>query len=704
MHEIWKAVFSLSLSGTVVILTLFVLCRVFRKTLSRSWQYYIWLVAVFRLLIPFSGELNLVGTVLTELETAVDQGDLSLSGPVGAAEEMAERQIAEGSDTVPEDSPDASRTGRIRQEEPAVREWDSILVEHLSMIWLAGAVFLLLRRVMAYQSFAAYLRLGSRPAKLEQMERFGQILEAEKVRGNVELYVNASVSSPLLIGCFRPRVILPEKPLPETDLYYTALHELTHCRRYDLFYKWLLQVTICLHWFNPFVWLMGREVNRACELACDEAVLDRLEAEEKRAYGDTLLRAAESGGSWKSGFGVLTMHESGRLLKGRLEAILAHTGRPWWVKVISLTLAVQLGCSAAALGVYAGPKKAGVPFTSGGNDFLLSNHTNVIEQDHIFYILCDGVTEEEIPLAGVVDGIGIMVVHKDRSLFLTLPDDTEDLEEEAENVCAEMLEKGRMTEQDARLVIETAGELQERADASEEDDRPFDDYFIQNMYYRDGYLFQIGYELREEKVGDYAGTALTLENGEQLYVSFADTDQNWMEDTVFLDALGSLISEFRQRTGNRVSNIKHPFVSGVEYVGTDVERLTAEYYEAEECGRYSALLPELNADLQRDYLERAANGSDSAFFSITLGSLYRGGSLTEKQINDYMFKAYEDGNTAFFAILTGYMSEEQKQEWYTRLLEEEGGKSSYTAILRGELEDVEEKEEDWEDWDFDWDW
>ena len=104
----------------------------------------------------------------------------------------------------------------------------------------------------------------------------------------VEFYTNGLVSSPLLIGFFRPCIILPTTDIPKDDLKYTLLHELTHFKRKDMFYKWLAQITICLHWFNPFVYIMEHEISRECELSCDEEMIRSLNEKERRKYGDTL--------------------------------------------------------------------------------------------------------------------------------------------------------------------------------------------------------------------------------------------------------------------------------------------------------------------------------------------------------------------------------------------------------------------------------
>lgn len=482
MSEVWKVILSLSLSGTVLMGMLLLFCRFFQRKLSRGWQYYIWLAVVARLLIPFSGELNLTGSVFAELEQSAGQENLSAG---------QERDIT--SALQPED---AGRSAATSDQEEYL--FDSGKAEQngaegtaAGILWLIGAAALLIRKIIIYQRFIWRMRAGSEPADLELLERFGRIAEEMGMKKTVELRINGLASSPLLAGFIRPMVILPSAELSEKDFRYTALHELTHYRRLDACYKWLVQFVICLHWFNPFVRLLGRETDRACEFACDEAVVARLTADEKRAYGDTLLHAAESGSVWRYHAGAVTLHESGKQLKGRLEAVMGYRKRTGWMKVLSMALAAGVLGSAAVLGTYAGPKeeetsafdredtgpfsdgKEELRFTSGGDDFLLTDGIHVIERDEVVYILCDGLTEEDVPLAGAVDGTMIMVVHQARSdpahsaatasVSVTLSRGRSVILEEAKEICREMQQKKILSEDDAELILETAGELQKRA-------------------------------------------------------------------------------------------------------------------------------------------------------------------------------------------------------------------------------------------------
>ena len=221
-------------------------------------------------------------------------------------------------------------------------------------------------RVSAYLHFLRCLRAGRRevsaPALLDLLARTGEEL---KVRRPVELWENPLAASPMLLGLVRPRIVLPSAAVSEADFRCTALHELTHYRRRDLLYKWLVQLTVCLHWWNPLVWVMAREIDRACELACDEAVLRRLKPEERLSYGDALLRALESGGGYRAARGSVSLGESAELLKERLSAIMNFKKPSRWTALLSLVLAAALTTGAAAAGAYTGPAKRGASPVKG---------------------------------------------------------------------------------------------------------------------------------------------------------------------------------------------------------------------------------------------------------------------------------------------------------------------------------------------------
>lgn len=373
MNEILKVVLSLSLSGTLLILLLFLLRPLFRKRLSKRWQYYIWLLVVARLLFPLAPETNLMATLFQRTDRA---SELTEIVSTDTWQDVIIDQFQTGEVT------DGQNDRHSEQEEPAesvnspVRNGVATVWQNLWIGWLVAALILFARKITIYQDFVKYVRAGSvEVADIDLLERFGKLVEQNQIKTTVELCTNPLISSPLLIGFFRPCIILPAADLPAADFDYTIRHELMHFKRRDMFYKWLVQFTVCIHWFNPFVYLMSRETGRLCELSCDEAVIRKLDAQGRRAYGDTLLNAIGPGGSYRDSLVSLTLNESGELLKERLDAIKKFRKIPKWAIFTSLFLTGMLVCGFSFLGAYAANTHNGTYPDAGADTVSLRTHS-----------------------------------------------------------------------------------------------------------------------------------------------------------------------------------------------------------------------------------------------------------------------------------------------------------------------------------------
>ena len=362
MSEAFKIPLSLSCSGALLILVL-LLCRpLFRGRLSKRWQYYIWLVVVARLLLPFAPEMNLMGAVfqgienggLAQIEAVLSPGQDTSSAPVSqdgageSAEGEQEKPISTQGNAprAPVSVPEGKSGAQSSQAKSAAGL-------AIGLCWLVVALILMIRKITIYQSFVKYIKAGCAEVEdLDRLEQFGRLVEQSGVKTAVELSTNHLISSPLLIGFFHPCIVLPTERLSESEFQYTILHELTHFKRRDMFYKWLVQFAICMHWFNPFVHLMGREVERACELSCDEAVIRDLDLQGRRAYGDTLLSAIGSGGSYKNAIASVTLGESKDKLEERLDAIKGFRKPSRFVVSLTAVLTIAICVGAVAAGAY----------------------------------------------------------------------------------------------------------------------------------------------------------------------------------------------------------------------------------------------------------------------------------------------------------------------------------------------------------------
>ncbi len=114
-----------------------------------------------------------------------------------------------------------------------------------------------------------------------------------------------------------------------------------------MWYKWLYQALLCVHWFNPVLYLAGRKLNADCELACDEAVVASLTGEGKKVYGNILINAAEWSGTFRRNIPYTTLLERRQDLKERLKGILHYKKQKKIGVLISVCTALGLLCLTA---------------------------------------------------------------------------------------------------------------------------------------------------------------------------------------------------------------------------------------------------------------------------------------------------------------------------------------------------------------------
>lgn len=97
---------------------------------------------------------------------------------------------------------------------------------------------------------------------------------------------------------------------------------------------------------------MSREINRNCELSCDEVVISTLDIEGRQAYGDTLIHAMGAGGDYKNSLASITLNESTELLKERLKAIMNYKKTSKLVVAMTFMFTIFLAVGAQATGAY----------------------------------------------------------------------------------------------------------------------------------------------------------------------------------------------------------------------------------------------------------------------------------------------------------------------------------------------------------------
>lgn len=360
---IFKTVLSMSVSGTLLILLLLGEKRLFKNTCSRQWQYYIWLIVILRLLLPFGPNVSLMGSVsqavgraagLNILSTARED-EMQDAADFAVPSESLAQEIAESGQEKKESAvrQEPQRQGRRSAEKEKLEGGLSVFLNAAGLLWLAAALGIFVRKITAYQSFVRYVAAGAKPVSdIAFLDALSVMTKRMGIGRPVELCVNPLLSSPTLTGIFHPCIVLPCADISQKDFSYIAAHELTHCKRWDILYKWLVQAVVCMHWFNPFVYVLGREIANACEFSCDEAVLAKMGYENAGDYGKTLLNAMAAVGKYRESSTAVTLSANKELLKERLGAIMACGKKSG--KVVALTAVLTVGTilGMVCIGIY----------------------------------------------------------------------------------------------------------------------------------------------------------------------------------------------------------------------------------------------------------------------------------------------------------------------------------------------------------------
>ena len=335
MVNLWS-VLAQTLALSVAALVLLAAKRLFLDKLSPRWQYGVWAILALRALLP----AGLLGRTLVPggrvvLEAARLQVELPLSSvltdPYGVTEVLAPVPLF-----------------------PRGLPAPGSITDVLFYVYAAGVLLLTLWFFLSYARLRAAIRRGLSPAPevLAQVEgvaaRYG--LKAPRL-----VVVLPGLESAFVCGPLRPVLALPDRPVDDKVL----LHELLHLRHGDVWAGVGVCALRCLHWCNPLIWYCCDRIQNDCEALCDQRVLERLEGEERRAYGVILLSMAD--GRYARAPGTSSMANGGRNIKARIQAIARFRRYP-------AGMALASGCVAVVLALTCLGGVSGAAEVPGGTD------------------------------------------------------------------------------------------------------------------------------------------------------------------------------------------------------------------------------------------------------------------------------------------------------------------------------------------------
>ncbi len=254
MGNLFQTIVLNSLNMTLVALLLMIILRALKNIQSPKIRYYSWLIVLLGFLIPVRFSF---GYALFHVSNASETPAVT----IGAG------------------------TTVIKAAEAGL-SWNTIMAI-LFVIWLLGVVVYASVSVIRFFRWKRTILRLSKPSPY--YDAFVSTFAEEMETGPVEVRISDAVSSPMMIGLFKPTILLPIRHYEYDELRLIIKHELTHYLHRDLWFKLLLILCRAVHWFNPFMVLFARSIEQECEYYCDMSVMEKEPEKMRKVYCNSIV-------------------------------------------------------------------------------------------------------------------------------------------------------------------------------------------------------------------------------------------------------------------------------------------------------------------------------------------------------------------------------------------------------------------------------
>lgn len=319
--DLFLSFFELSVSTGFIVFFLLLLKPLLNRQYTAKWNYYLWIALAFRLIIPFHVRLSIL--------------PLEINVPAQITSPLITNETA----AIPIN---------IRSE---LKLTEYTFLDFIAVIWLIVCISILLFSISAYVYYKIQIhKKGIFVKDPRILSQFYELKSDLQIKRKIAIVKFKTAESPMIIGYFRPLLVIPDQEYSNDEIFFILKHELIHFKRHDTFFKFLFVIANALHWYNPLIFVMQKEAIVDMELSCDEEVIQGKAYIVRKKYTETLLSTLHK--HHKSVNSFTTQFYGGKqIMKKRFRNILTETKKKngffFFVCAISMTLLLGAitGCS-----------------------------------------------------------------------------------------------------------------------------------------------------------------------------------------------------------------------------------------------------------------------------------------------------------------------------------------------------------------------
>lgn len=386
--EILNTVFNMSITGSIIFFIFLLVKPITKKHFNSSWHYKMLILVLTFFIIPVDNFIKLpINPMLNitnlEIQESRAPENINIREEIKDVEnnKSTEKQKSEYGIKDKVKDKDINLIETKNQNFQDVKFNINLYKDMIKYIWTIGVITLFLLKVIPYTRFKSSILRDSTIVEKEDILKLFNICKDElNINSRISLRISGIISSPMLIGIFHPMVLIPDIDEDYKRLKMIFLHELNHYKRKDIIIKVFGLIINAIHWFNPIIYILLKEMNRYCEYSVDEKVVEKMDINDRKYYGETILNLIGNSMLKKASL-TTAMGSSGKQLKTRLENMIYSFKTTRKKQIISLFIGILILVSGFAVACSILPNNT----AEENNSFVV-----YIKEDGLYYSYLNG--------------------------------------------------------------------------------------------------------------------------------------------------------------------------------------------------------------------------------------------------------------------------------------------------------------------------
>lgn len=343
LSKIFNWIVLSSIMGSFLVGAILIVKLILKNKQSAFWHYYIWMILIIRLTIPYYPQstisiFNIFNLIKNNISHSAVKAETNTIVESGKENKIISTNVI---------TDKKSKIKNVVQNTSKVTIYKGLWqLNKFMLLWLLGCIL-----ISMYIVFIN-LRLLFKIKKQQEIEikEIRDIIEECKsvmnINRDIKVVFTDVYRTPSLFGILTLKLLLPSdisNKVSSEEMKHIILHELCHIKREDNITNWLIVTLKVLYWFNPIIWYGFYRMHEDSEIACDALALSYMTSEEQMKYGYTILHLIKMTSNYRFIPGTSGMLTDKSKIERRISMILLFNKKTIKNSIIGAVVLVVLG-------------------------------------------------------------------------------------------------------------------------------------------------------------------------------------------------------------------------------------------------------------------------------------------------------------------------------------------------------------------------